>query len=83
MARGQADAYLRLPTSKSYVEKIWDHAAGCLIATESGAVVTDASGTELDFHHGRRLEKNRGVICAIPAYHTDIIKIIATLGVAK
>jgi len=26
--RGQADAYLRLPTRKGYVERIWDHAAG-------------------------------------------------------
>src|SRR5690606_21686805 len=47
VARGQADVYLRLPTSKSYVEKIWDHAAGMLIATEAGAVVSDITGSPL------------------------------------
>ena len=38
VARGQADAYLRMPTKKGYVEKIWDHAAGMLIAQEAGAI---------------------------------------------
>ncbi len=36
VARGQADTYLRLPTRKGYVERIWDHAAGSLVATEAG-----------------------------------------------
>ena len=40
VARGQADGYLRLPTSKTYVEKIWDHAAGVLVVTEAGGRVT-------------------------------------------
>ena len=35
VARDQADAYLRMPTRKDYVEKIWDHAAGMLIACEA------------------------------------------------
>lgn len=82
VARGQADAYLRFPTSKSYVEKIWDHAAGFLVATEAGAIVTDISGAKLDFNHGRLLEKNRGIICATPAYHADIINLIKSFGIA-
>jgi 3'-phosphoadenosine 5'-phosphosulfate (PAPS) 3'-phosphatase len=36
VARGQADAYLRLPTRAGYVERIWDHAAGALIAARAG-----------------------------------------------
>ncbi|MGQ0592057.1 MAG: inositol monophosphatase family protein, partial [Gammaproteobacteria bacterium] len=36
VARGQADAYLRLPTRADYVENIWDHAAGMLVAAEAG-----------------------------------------------
>ena len=44
VSRGQADAFIRLPTDRYYVEKIWDHAAGFLIATEAGAVVSDADG---------------------------------------
>ena len=81
VARGQADAYLRMPTSKTYVEKIWDHAAGSIIATEAGAIVTDLTGKELDFNCGTRLETNRGVVCAAPHVHERIIKAIDTLKI--
>ena len=83
VARGQADGYLRLPTSKTYVEKIWDHAAGVSIATEAGAIVSDVSGKPLDFTHGARLEKNRGVICATNGLHQRIIAAIHDLAIAQ
>jgi 3'(2'), 5'-bisphosphate nucleotidase len=81
VARGQADAYLRLPTKGDYVEKIWDHAAGCIIATEAGARVSDVTGSPLDFGHGRRLERNRGIICAAADLHPRIIAVIDELGI--
>lgn len=81
VARGQADAYLRLPTSRSYVEKVWDHAAGMLIAMEAGASVTDISGSRLDFTRGVKLEANRGIVCATPSYHGRIIEAIERLGI--
>ncbi|MHC4101721.1 MAG: 3'(2'),5'-bisphosphate nucleotidase [Planctomycetota bacterium] len=83
VARGQADAYLRMPTRKDYVEKIWDHAAGMLIATEAGAVVSDITGAPLDFGHGRRLETNRGVICAAAGVHGKIIETVGALGISS
>ncbi|MGE3773148.1 MAG: 3'(2'),5'-bisphosphate nucleotidase [Gammaproteobacteria bacterium] len=79
VARGQADAYLRLPTSYSYVEKIWDHAAGKIVAEEAGAVVTDIAGKALDFAHGATLSQNRGVVCATPAFHPALLDAIDTL----
>lgn len=82
VARGQADGYLRLPTSTTYVEKIWDHAAGLCIATEAGAIVSDVSGNPLDFTQGPRLENNRGVICATDGLHQQIIKTISELAIA-
>ena len=82
VARGQADGYLRLPTSQTYVEKIWDHAAGLSIATEAGAIVTDVAGHPLDFTHGPRLEQNRGVICATDGLHQQIIEAISELSIA-
>ncbi len=82
VARGQADAYLRLPTRKDYVEKIWDHAAGSVIATEAGAVVSDVTGAPLDFTKGCRLESNRGVICATAGLHEKVIEAIDKLGIA-
>lgn len=82
-ARGQADAYLRLPTRKAYVERIWDHAAGSLVATEAGCFVTDIRGNALDFSHGRGLEKNKGVVCAPPRVHGLLMGAIEALGIAE
>lgn len=80
VARGQADVYLRLPTKKGYVERIWDHAAGALVATEAGCIVSDATGLPLDFTHGKGLERNRGIVCAPAGVHTRVIKAIQELG---
>jgi len=80
VARGQADAYLRLPTRATYVERIWDHAAGALIAEEAGAAVTDMFGRRLDFAHGRGLEKNKGLIVAAPRVHGALHGAIEALG---
>ncbi len=77
VARGQADAYLRLPSRPGYVEAIWDHAAGALIAQQAGAVVTDIDGRALDFTTGERLKHNRGIVCASPSAHAAIIVAIA------
>lgn len=80
VARGQADAYLRLPTRRGYVERIWDHAAGCAIASEAGCFVTDTAGRALDFSQGRGLEANRGIVCAPPRVHGLMIRAIEALG---
>jgi 3'(2'), 5'-bisphosphate nucleotidase len=81
IARGQADAYLRLPTRADYQEWIWDHAAGSLIATEAGCAVTDIDGKLLDFSHGKRLSKNRGILAAPPVVHGKLLGAIRELGV--
>ena len=80
LARGQADAYLRLPTGRDYVEKIWDHAAGSLIATEAGAIVTDIAGLPLDFGQGPGLSANRGVIAAAAGLHERLVDASRSLG---
>lgn len=80
VGRGQADLYLRLPKpGGKYVERIWDHAAGSLVAREAGCAVTDVLGNTLDFSHGRGLEKNKGVIVAPPSLHGKVMAAIADL----
>lgn len=82
IARGAGDIYLRLPTSKTYVEKIWDHAAGDLIVREAGGEVTDTLGRRLDFSHGRTLKENKGVVAAPAPYHAEVLKAVQeVLGV--
>lgn len=74
VARGQADLYLRLPVKPGYVERIWDHAAGSLIAQEAGLIVSDLNGAPLDFGRGRGLEKNVGVVVAPPELHPRVLQ---------
>jgi HAL2 family 3'(2'),5'-bisphosphate nucleotidase len=77
VARGQADIYLRLPTRSEYREKIWDHAAGALIVSEAGGIVTDITGRPLEFNHGRELAVNQGVIVTNGRLHKRVVDSIA------
>ncbi|XP_051127287.1 SAL1 phosphatase-like [Andrographis paniculata] len=61
LSRGDGAIYLRFP-HKGYREKIWDHAAGCIVVSEAGGVVTDAAGSPLDFSKGRFLDLDTGII---------------------
>jgi len=81
VARGGAEAYLRLPTRPGYREKIWDHGAGCLVVQEAGGTVTDVTGKPLDFTRGRELTQNRGVIVTHGPFHEQILETLAELGV--
>jgi 3'(2'), 5'-bisphosphate nucleotidase len=83
VARGDADIYLRLPTSADYREKIWDHAAGALIVAEAGGAVTDIQGRPLEFHHGRELVANRGVIVTNGRLHECVLGAVRDLGIAS
>ncbi|KAK5653331.1 hypothetical protein OQA88_9022 [Cercophora sp. LCS_1] len=84
IARGAGDIYLRLPTSKTYQEKIWDHAAGDLIVREAGGQVTDTTGNRLDFSVGRTLAANKGVVAAPAAVHGQVLKAVQeVLGVGQ
>ena len=78
VARGDAQIYLRLPTSSEYRENIWDHAAGCIVVTEAGGRVSDTQGQDLEFTHGRRLEANRGIVATNGLLHHQVLDAIAS-----
>ncbi|XWS29907.1 hypothetical protein CRYUN_Cryun24cG0070700 [Craigia yunnanensis] len=61
ISRGDGAIYMRLPRN-GYREKIWDHAAGSIVVTEAGGVVTDVAGNPLDFSRGRYLDMDTGII---------------------
>lgn len=73
VARGGADIYMRLPVKADYREKIWDHAAGALVAAEAGARVCDVDGVPLDFSRGRELTANRGVLAGHPSIVEKVV----------
>lgn len=79
VADGRADIYLRLPTRKDYVERIWDHAGGVLVVEEAGGTVTDVAGKPLDFTQGRGLDQNRGVIVTNGRLHEHVLAAVAAV----
>ncbi|ORX95140.1 hypothetical protein BCR34DRAFT_579482 [Clohesyomyces aquaticus] len=83
IARGAGDLYLRLPVSKTYEEKIWDHAAGVVIVQEAGGEVSDAWGKPLDFGIGRTLKENKGVVAAPKEVFPTVIEAVKEVLGAK
>ena len=79
VARGAGDVYLRVPVSASYVEKIWDHAAGYLIVSEAGGEVTDIEGNQLDFARGRTLTANKGVMAAPKGIYKRVLEVVRSV----
>jgi 3'(2'), 5'-bisphosphate nucleotidase len=77
VARGEAQIYLRLPTSRTYREKIWDHAAGMIVVEEAGGRVTDARGHDLDFSRGRLLANNSGIVATNGPIHDAVLETVA------
>ncbi len=73
VAHGRANAYLRVPHGDRR-ENVWDHAAGVLIAEESGCVTCDLDGKPLDFAQGATLEANRGIVVAPPALAAELVR---------
>lgn len=73
VARGQADAYLRIPPRPGYAENIWDHAPGILLTREVGCSTSDVFGRPLVFGP-RKLEGAVGIIAARPHLHTQMLE---------
>jgi 3'(2'), 5'-bisphosphate nucleotidase len=81
VARGDADAYLRLPPCSRSTDYAWDHAAGSLIASEAGANVTHLGGQPLEFGRGRCLGEPGGIVAARPEVHGRLLEALARLGI--
>jgi HAL2 family 3'(2'),5'-bisphosphate nucleotidase len=82
LAAGEGDVLLRL-ISKSrpdYRERIWDQAAGSIVIEEAGGRITDLDGKPLDFSHGRKLEKNRGILATNGYLHGAVLAGLRAIG---
>ena len=53
---------------------------GALIVEEAGGTVTDITGRPLEFHHGRELAANRGVIVTNGRLHDRVLEALRALG---
>jgi len=80
VAAGDAEIYMRLPSSRRYVENIWDHAAGALIVEEAGGTVTDIAGKSLMYRHGYQLKDNKGVLVSNGSLHSALLDAIKQAG---
>lgn len=79
VARGDAALYLRHSLSKTYIEKVWDHAAGVIVTEEAGGRVTDVNGKPLDFTAGRQLDNNTGIVATNGHIHDRVLAAIQTV----
>ena len=77
VSRGEADIYMRLPTRADYREKIWDHAAGAIIVTEAGGMVTDSRGKPLDLSAGTTFANNAGIVATNGSLHRQVLDAVA------
>ncbi|MBI1213734.1 MAG: 3'(2'),5'-bisphosphate nucleotidase [Alphaproteobacteria bacterium] len=83
VACGDADFYLRLPTSATYREAVWDHAAGVIVVEEAGGRVTDMDGQPLvwsdarDWDANHRFASGRGVVVSDGKLHDRILAVIS------
>ncbi|KAK9670599.1 hypothetical protein RND81_13G212100 [Saponaria officinalis] len=75
LSRGDGAIYLRFPHA-GYREKIWDHAAGSIVVTEAGGVVTDAAGNPLDFSKGKYLDLYHGILATNKKLFPSLLKAI-------
>ncbi len=75
ISRGDGDIYLRLPVTKEYREKIWDHASGNILVSEAGGIVSDMFGNPLYFGSGRTLN-SQGIIAGPKKIHAEIIEAV-------
>jgi myo-inositol-1(or 4)-monophosphatase len=73
VASGEFDAMV----SVSHLHE-WDMAAGDLIASLAGAVVTDAAGRPIAYN--RAIPKSRGLICANPSLQALIRNTLGSIG---
>jgi 3'(2'), 5'-bisphosphate nucleotidase len=83
LAAGRGDLLFRLlsPDRPDYKEKIWDQAAGALIVTEAGGMISDLYGEELDFTAGRLLSRNTGVLASNGLLHDQALSVLEEVGV--
>lgn len=82
LASGAGDLYFRLINANkpNYKEKIWDQAAGLIVAEEAGGMVTDLDGKKLDFTRGRTLANNRGVLASNSKLHQAALDALRAAG---
>lgn len=80
LARGEAEIFLRLP-KKSYVEWIWDHAAGRIIIEEAGGIQTDTHGDLIDYGLGAKMDPNvNGILVSCGGtFHEALLKAYKSL----
>lgn len=73
VARGRSAVYMRISTKP---QNVWDHAAGCIVVTEAGGVVSDTDGNPLDFSSGRKMIRSHGIVATNGLFHQPVIDAI-------
>lgn len=77
LARGEGGLFfrVRLPRGQVFQEKIWDHAPGSLLVSESGGMMTDGEGGEITFGYGRVFDST-GIFASGRESHGKVLECV-------
>lgn len=75
LVRGNGGVFfrVRLPRNEVYDEKIWDHAPGSLLVTESGGEITNLEGEIITFSSGRTFA-SLGIFASHTLDHSRVLQ---------
>ncbi|KAF2742428.1 carbohydrate phosphatase [Sporormia fimetaria CBS 119925] len=75
---GTTDVMLRIPKDTERFTHIWDHAGGQLLFQETGGIIKDFDGKDIDFRHGRKIvgTRNFGMLAARPDVFDDVMEAV-------
>ncbi|KAL7413297.1 hypothetical protein BDY24DRAFT_351580 [Mrakia frigida] len=73
---------VRLPRGKVFEEKIWDHAPGSLLVTESGGCISTLEGEEITFGTGR-VFRSTGIFASHRWSHEKVLKMVRAASEAE
>ncbi len=77
VARGEVDAYLRVPRDPARVERTWDFAAGTLVVAEAGGRATDLAGQEFVYRSPYAIEGMLGgVVATNGRLHDAVLRVL-------
>ena len=75
LAMGGTEIFIRL-LKKSYVEWIWDHAAGRIVIEEAGGIQIDTKGNLINYGHGAKMDSSVNGILASSGktFHDSLLR---------
>jgi 3'(2'), 5'-bisphosphate nucleotidase len=79
LALGATDVMVRLPKNKERFTYLWDHAGGQILFQETGGIIKDVHGGDIDLGQGRKIlgDRNFGMIGSLPSVFDGVMQAVS------